>query len=116
MKLRCRFLVPLFCLAQIAAVTAQDQVKLFKFVTAKDEVIVGMTADELHKLGTGPELDTLARHLAEAGQMTIWQYAVRHDQSGNLQEAPLKRIAVFKSDTLRIEPYSSPMPVVAPES
>ena len=39
--------------------------------------------------------------------MTIWQYAVRHDQSGNLQDAPLKRIAVFKNDTLRIEPYSS---------
>jgi hypothetical protein len=115
MKFRHCLLVPLLCLIQIDAVMADGQVKLFKFVTAKDEVIVGITADELQKLGTGPELDNLAHHIAESGEMTIWQYAVRHDPSGNLQQAPLKRIAVFKNDTLRIEPYSSPLPVVAPD-
>ena len=115
MKLRYRFLVPVFCLSQIVTAMAQDQVKLFKFISARDEVVVGITTDELKTFGAGPELDNLARHLFDAGQMTIWQYAVRKDQSGNLQQAPLKRIAVFKSDTVRIEPYSSPLPVVAPE-
>ena len=116
MKLRSRFLVPLFCISQIVSVMAQDQVKLFKFVSPKDDVVVGITTEELKKYGTGPELDVLARHLVEAGQMTIWQYAVRKDAGGNLQQAPLKRIAVFKSDAIRIEPYASPLPVVAPET
>jgi hypothetical protein len=115
MKLRYAFLVPLFMLGQIAAVAAHDTVKLFKIVSPKDEVVVGLTADELHQFGAGPELDNFMKHLAEAGQMTIWQYAVRKDQSGNLQQAPLKRIAIFKSDMLRIEPYATPLQIVAPE-
>ena len=47
--------------------------------------------------------------------MTVWQYAVRKDASGALQQAPLRRIAIFRNDTLRIEPFASPLPVVAPE-
>ena len=96
------------------AVLAQDAVKLFKVITSKDEVLIGLTGDELRALGTGPELDALAKRLATDGQMTVWQYAVRKDQSGSLQQAPLKRIAVFKSDTLRIEPYATPLAVIAP--
>ena len=53
MNFRTRFLVPLFCLSQIVTVMAQDQVKLFKFVSPKDEVVVGITAEELKKFGTG---------------------------------------------------------------
>jgi hypothetical protein len=104
----------LFSLVQIAPASAEDQVKLFKIVSPKDDVVIGMTSGELAKLGTGPELDALARHLAQDGQMTVWQYAVRKDSGGNLQQAPLKRIAVFRNDTLRIEPYASPLPVIAP--
>ena len=58
--------------------------------------------------------DLLAKHLAAEGQMTVWQYAVRKDAAGNLQQAPLRRIAVFRNDTLRIEPYATPLAVVAP--
>ena len=108
-------LVALLTLGPIVAAMAEDQVKLFKIISSKDEVVVGVTAAELLKFGGGPDLDKLARQLADAGQMTIWQYAVRKDPSGNLQQAPLKRIAVFKNDTLRIEPYASPLPVVAPD-
>ena len=96
------------------AVLAQDAVKLFKVITSKDEVLIGLTGDELRALGTGPELDALAKRLATDGQMTVWQYAVRKDQNGNLQQAPLKRVAVFKTDTIRIEPYATPLTVVAP--
>ena len=48
--------------------------------------------------------------------MTVWQYAVRKGGDGELQQAPLRRIAVFKSDTLRIEPYNpAPLKIVPPE-
>ncbi len=112
--------VRVFCLAVLltlgfgAAAMAQDQVKLFKIVTPKDEVTIGLTTTELKSFGSAPDLDNLARHLAADGQMTVWQYAVGRDASGNLQQAPLRRIAVFKNDTLRIEPYTSPLPVVPP--
>ena len=115
MKLRDGLFMVLVVFGQTGAAIAQDQVKLFKMVTQKDEVIVGLTASELSALGSGPDLDNLARHLAADGQMTVWQYAAHKDQTGTLQEAPLRRIAVFKSDTLRIEPYASPLPIVAPE-
>ena len=76
--------------------------------------MIGLTSEELRAFGSAPDLDNLARHLAADGQITVWQYAVKHDPSGNLQQAPLRRIAIFKNDTLRIEPYSTPLPVVPP--
>jgi hypothetical protein len=83
-------------------------VKLFKIVTAKDEVEIGLSDDELK----GGEIDTLAKRLADAGQITVWQYAVRKNANGDLEHAPLKKIAIFKTDTLRIEPFD-PKPLKA---
>ena len=98
-----------------ASVLSQDQMKLFKVVSQKDEVVIGLTTDELRTFGPLPDLDNLAQHLASTGTMTVWQYAVRKDPSGTLQQAPLRRIAIFKNDTLRIEPYASPLTVISPE-
>lgn len=108
------FLTALFMLGSISAAYADDQVKLFKIISSKDDVIVGLMSEDLLKPGSGPDLDRFARELADSGQMTVWQYTVRKDTNGNLQQVPLRRIAVFRSDTLRIEPYASPLPVVAP--
>ena len=47
-----------------ARVLSQDQIKLFKVVGPKDEVIIGLTADELRGFGPLPDLDNLARHLS----------------------------------------------------
>lgn len=113
-----RALVVLALLATVwpfESVLSQEQMKLFKVVSQKDEVVIGLTADELRSFGPLPDIDNLAQHLASAGEMTVWQYSVRKDQSGNLQQAPLRRIAIFRNDTLRIEPYASPLPVVNPE-
>jgi hypothetical protein len=101
-------------LGPAATALSQEPVRLFKLVSPKDEVVIGITADELRGFGPLPDLDNLARHLASAGEMTVWQYAVRKDASGALQQAPLRRIAIFRNDTLRIEPYATPLPVVAP--
>jgi hypothetical protein len=89
--------------------------KLFKIITDKDDIVVGLSAAELKALGSGPELDALARHLAKEGQMTTWQYAVQRGGDGSLVQAPLKRVAIFKTSTLRIEPFDpAPLTVKPP--
>jgi hypothetical protein len=98
-------------------VMAQDApVKLFKIVTPKDEVVIGLIDAELRSFGPRPDIDNLAERLTSAGQITAWQYAVKRGQDGSLVQAPLRRIAVFKSDTLRIEPYNpAPLKAMPPE-
>ena len=115
MKYRNVILTAVFSLGPIFAASAEATVKLFRIVSPKDEVVIGITPEEMLRLGTGPDLDIFARQLAGSGQMTVWRYTVRKDTSGNLQEVPLGRIAVFKNDTLRIEPYASPLPVMDPD-
>src|SRR5829696_4251136 len=95
---------------------AQSGVKLFKMITAKDEVVIGLSDEELRSFGPRADLDNLAERLALAGQITAWQYAVTRVADGSLVQAPLRRVAVFKTDTLRIEPFNpAPLKVIAPE-
>lgn len=88
-------------------------VKLFKVVSARDEIVVGVEASQLGA-GTGPEVGRLAAALADKGQLTVWQYASHKDASGALVQAPLRQVAIFKNDMVRIEPYSTPLPIQAP--
>jgi hypothetical protein len=96
-------------LAQTAAV------KLFKIITAKDEVEIGVTDEELRSFGAGPDIDVLAKRLGDGGQITVCQYAVQRAPDGSTVHAPLKRVAIFKTDTLRIEPFNpAPLKAVPP--
>lgn len=114
MKIRAGLAATVLAVGFLAPVMAQEQVRLFKIISPKDEVVIGLTTEELRLFGASSDLDGLARHLASAGQMTVWQYAVRKDQGGNLQQAPLRRIAIFRNDTVRIEPYATPLRVISP--
>ena len=102
-------------LSAIAPAWAQSDagVKLFKVVSARDEIVVGVDAAQLGA-GTGPEVGRLAAALVDKGQLTVWQYASQKDASGALVQAPLRQVAIFKNDTVRIEPYSTPLPIKAP--
>jgi hypothetical protein len=95
---------------------AQDAaaIKLFKMITAKDEVVIGVADQELRSLGPRPDIDNLAERLVSAGQISAWQYAVKKAADGSLVQAPLKRIAVFRNDTLRLEPYATPLQIIPP--
>ena len=97
---------------------AQDKaaIKLFKMITAKDEVVIGLSEEELRSLGPRPDVENLAERLVSVGQITVWQYAVKKAADGALVQAPLRRIAVLKSDTLRIESYNpAPLKALPPE-
>jgi hypothetical protein len=90
MNLRIASLVALLTLGTGASAMAEDQVKLFKVISPKDDLTIGLTR-------------------------TVRQYAVRHGKDGSLGMAPLRRVAIFYNDTLRIEPYTTTQPIVAPD-
>ena len=99
--------------AAAASVAAQSGVTLFKVVTVKDDVVIGLTASELAALG-GTDAGSVARAIAKAGELTAWQYAVHKDPNGQLQQAPLRRVGILANISLRVEPFASQLPVVAP--
>lgn len=94
---------------------AQDaEVSLFKVVSAKDDMIVGLTRDELAKFGPGVPLEVFAAELQRRGQMAVWQYASTRGAQGDLVMSPVQRIVVIYPATARIEPYRSALKVMPP--
>jgi hypothetical protein len=94
---------------------AQDKATtLFKVVTVKDEIVIGLNAEELAGIG-GQDAGAVARALAAKGELTVWQYAVRHAPNGELEQAPLRKIGLLANASLRVEPYATPLKVVPHE-
>ena len=93
---------------------AADQVSLFKVITTKDEIVIGLSDDELAQLD-GRNAGGVAKLLAAKGTMSVWQYAVRKAANGDLEQAPLRQIGLLSNESLRVEPYASPLKVLPPE-
>ncbi len=96
---------------------AQMQVALFKVVTVKDDVIIGLNTEDLKALG-GPEKNAagaIASALADKKSLTVWQYSVRKSAEGESQFAPLRQIGLMAHISLRVEPYSTPFAVLPHE-
>ena len=87
---------------------------LFKIITVKDEIVIGLNADELGQIG-GKDAGAVAKALAAKGELTAWQYAVRHAPNGELEQAPLRKVGLLANTSLRVEPYTSPLKVVPHE-
>lgn len=90
---------------------AADKVSLFKVITTKDEIVIGLSDAELAQMD-GRDAGGVAKALVGKGTLSVWQYAVRHGQSGDLEQAPLRKVALISNDSLRIEPFASPLKVV----
>lgn len=88
--------------------------RLFRVVGPRDEVTVGLTSAQLDALGSGPEVERLARKLAADGQLTAWQYVVGRAPDGSTRYGATQRIAVLRSESLRIEPVTPALPVALP--
>jgi hypothetical protein len=80
----------------------------------KDEVTIGLNAAELGEIG-GPDAGAVARALTAKGTLTVWQYAVRKAANGDLEQAPSKKIGLIAHDSLRVEPYATPLKVLPHE-
>ncbi|WP_376089177.1 hypothetical protein ACE7GA_17485 [Roseomonas sp. CCTCC AB2023176] len=89
-------------------------VRLFRVVGARDEVTIGLTAADLDAMGDAPDAARLARKLVADGQLTAWQYVVGRAPDGSTRHAATRQVAILRSDTLRIEPYTAAIPVAAP--
>jgi hypothetical protein len=90
---------------------AADKVSLFKVITAKDEIVIGLGEDDLAQMD-GRNAGGIAKMLVAKGSMSVWQYAVHKSASGDLEQAPLHRIGILSSDSLRVEPYATPLKVL----
>jgi hypothetical protein len=86
-------------------------VKLFKIVTSRDEIIVGFSDADLAILNSA-DAAGIGRKLVDDGSLAAWQYAVRRAADGSLEQGPLHQISVLAHDSLRVEPYTSVLPVV----
>jgi hypothetical protein len=90
---------------------ATDKVSLFKVITTRDEIVIGLSSDELSHV-EGQNAGGIAKQLAAAGSMSVWQYGVRKAEAGALEQAPLRKVGLLATDSLRIEPYTSPLRVI----
>jgi hypothetical protein len=102
----------LVLLACAHGASAQEKkINLFKVVTVKDEIVIGLSADELKAAG-GNGAGAVAHALAQKGDMTVWQYNVHRGANGEMQFAPTAKIGLIASSSLRVEPYTTPYVVV----
>src|SRR3954462_7775871 len=90
---------------------AADKVSLFKVITAKDEIVIGIAEDDLAQLD-GKNAGGIAKMLVAKGSMSVWQYAVHKSASGDLEQAPLHKVGLIATESLRVEPYASPLKVL----
>jgi ABC-type amino acid transport substrate-binding protein len=69
---------------------ATDKVSLFKVITAKDEIIIGINDDQLSTF-EAKNAGGVAKHL---------------------EQAPLRQVGLMSTEALRVEPYTTPLKIV----
>jgi hypothetical protein len=87
---------------------------LFKIVSVKDDIVVGLNDAELAEIG-GKDAGALAKAIVAKGSLTLWQYAVKRGADGSLTQAPLRKVGVLANASLRVEPYTTPYQIVPHE-
>ena len=92
----------------------ESKMNLFKVVTTKDEIVIGLSDSELQAFG-GTDAGAVAHALTQKGDMAVWQYNVRRGANGELQQAPTAKIGLIANTSLRVEPYTTPYTVVPHE-
>jgi hypothetical protein len=104
-----RTAVSLLTLACVAFITPASAETLFKIVTVKDDIVVGLSDAELNELGG--DAGGIAKAIAAKGSLSLWQYAVTQ-KDGERMVAPLQKIGVLANASLRVEPYKQPFKVL----
>jgi hypothetical protein len=85
---------------------------LFKIVTVKDEIVVGLNDAELKDMGG--DAGGIAKAIAAKGSLTLWQYAVTQ-KDGERFVAPRAKVGVLAASSLRVERYTQPFKIVPHE-
>ena len=88
----------------------QQAVQLFKIVTLRDDIVIGLSPVQLAALG-GSDVGAVGKALSRDGALTAWQFAVRRRDDGALEQAPLREVSILGHDSIRVEPYTTPLPI-----
>ena len=102
-----------FCIAGVKDTTniSGENMFLFKIVTDRDDVIIGLSPEQLHE---GVDAGAVGRMIVQNGHLTAWQYVVSRNDAGELVHAPRQWISVLAHNSIRVEPYESALPVTLP--
>ena len=93
---------------------AAEKVSLFKVITSKDEIVIGLSEGELAQMDGNA--GGIAKALVAKGTLSVWKYAVRKAANGDLEQAPLSKVGLIATESLRVEPYATPLKVVPMEA
>ena len=110
-KLKCVALAAFIMASASASQAQENKVSLFKVVTVKDEIVIGLSEDEMKALG-GSDASAVAHALVQKGDMMVWQYNVHRGPNGDMQQAPTAKIGLLANASLRVEPYTTPYAIV----
>ncbi len=102
-----------FSAPALALAASEPDIALFKVVTVKDEIVIGLTAEQIGRVG-GRDAAAVARALKERGSLEVWRYTVAKGTTGDLLNVPLARVGLLPDGLVRIEPFATPLPIVAP--
>jgi hypothetical protein len=91
--------------------STESRVLLFKILTVRDEIVVGLDEADIVAL-KGDDVTAIGNALATQGAVTLMQYAVRKGADGELEQAPLRCVSILGHDSLRVEPYHTPLRIV----
>lgn len=111
---KCVVAMGLAMAATQSAWAQESKMKLFKVITVKDEIVIGLSDAELKAIG-GADAGAVAHAIAQKGDLTAWQYNVRRGATGELQQAPTAKIGVLANTSLRVEPYTTTYAIVPHE-
>ena len=91
---------------------AVSRVTLFKVTSPQNEIVIGLTKADLAQMkGRTPE--AVEKALRNVGTLQVWQYGVRRGISGEMEQAPVRKIAIADAPSTHIEPYTTPLKVVS---
>lgn len=95
---------------------AQEEVAvhLMTVVSARDDVVIGVTETEIPALAARSPVGVVADLLAGQGRLSAWRYAPARGEDGVIRLMPIHRMAIFAGGVIRIEPYVPDQEVVPP--
>jgi hypothetical protein len=100
---------------QEAAAQEGAKVHLLTVVSARDEVVIGLSENEVPALAARSPVGVVADLLAGQGRLSAWRYAPTRGDDGVVRLMPIYRVAIFAAGTIRLEPYMPEQDVVAPK-
>lgn len=93
-----------------SAYAADTKVSLFKVITSRDEIVIGLPESELATMEGNA--GGIAKALVAKGSLSVWQYAVRKAANGDLEQTPLHKVGLIAADSLRVEPFATQLKVL----